>query len=111
MQFRSLPCPLKQVLFMDSRQCRLGSGHPTQFHQPGLLKLRALPVDILGNTSAPANLSCKCLCLSECLRDTRQGLDGFAHRNQSLLGAPESLVTADPHQKVSSQIAYSPCGD
>lgn len=74
MQLGSLPCFLEQVLFMDSRQCLLSSGHPAHFHQLGLLKLWALPVDILGNTSAPANLSR----FSECLRDTRQGLDGFA---------------------------------
>lgn len=49
---------------MDSRQSRLSSGHPAHFHQLGLLKLWALPVDILGNTSAPANLSR----FSECLR-------------------------------------------
>lgn len=64
MQLGSLPYFLEQVLFMDSRQCRLSSGHPAHFHQLGLLKLWALPVDILGNTNAPANLSR----FSECLR-------------------------------------------
>lgn len=83
MQLGSLPCSLKQVLFTDSTQCRLGSGHPAHFHQLGLLKLWALPVDILGNTCAPANLSC----CSECLRQRHpQGLDGLADRHQSLLG-------------------------
>lgn len=106
MQLGSLPYFLEQVLFMDSRQCRLSSGHPAHFHQLGLLKLWALPVDILGNTNAPANLSR----FSECLRDTRQGLDGLPHTDTSHSWGLLSLSQLTHTKRLAPSLLTPPVG-
>lgn len=92
--------------------CPLGSGHPAHLHQLGLPKLWvhpcwtswATPMHLLVHpVQVPATLSARD-------RNTRQGLVGFVHRHQSLLGAPESPVTADPHQTQAPGLLTPPTG-